>query len=127
MLTLIDAFAIVALALACLGIYGVMAYTIGQRQRELGIRMALGASQPNVIRLVLRDGLRLALLGLGLGLIGAAASAQAIASLLFGVSAHDPFVFRTVTMLLVVVATIACWLPARRAVRVDPLTALRAE
>jgi ABC-type antimicrobial peptide transport system permease subunit len=127
MLMLVNAFAAVALVLACLGIYGVMAYTIGQRQRELGIRMALGASQPNVIALVLRDGMRLALVGLGAGLIAAIAGARLIASMLFGVSAHDPVVFTAVTLALAAIALFACWLPARRAAHADPMQALRAE
>lgn len=127
MMVLVEAFAIVALVLACLGIYGVMAYTINQRQRELSIRMALGASQPNVVGLVLRDGLRLALIGLGIGLLAAMAGAQLIASLLFGVSAHDPWVFVSVPIVLMVVAWFACWLPARRAAHADPIQALRAD
>ena len=127
MMLLVDAFAATALVLACLGIYGVMAYTIGQRQRELSIRMALGASQPNVVGLVLRDGLRLALIGLGAGLVAALIGAQLLASLLFGVSARDPIVFTTVAVALGSIALAACWLPARRATKVDPLVALRAE
>ena len=127
MLVLVNVFAVVALLLACLGIYGVMAYTIGQRQRELGIRMALGASQPNVISLVLRDGFRLALFGLAGGLIAALAGARLIATLLFGISAHDPVVFMSVTIALATFTALACWLPARRAAHVDLIRALRAD
>jgi predicted permease len=127
LMLLVDAFAATALVLACLGIYGVMAYTIGQRQRELGIRMALGASQPNVVGLVLRDGLRLALVGLVAGLIAAAIGSRLIASMLFGVGANDPMVFAIVACSLGAIAFVGCWLPARRAARVDPITALRAE
>lgn len=122
---LINSFAAIALVLACLGIYGVMTYTIGQRQRELGIRMALGASQPNVVALVLRDGLRLAALGLGLGVVAAMAGGQLIESLLFGVSSYDPLVYAVALSALALIAIVACWLPARRATSVDPLVALR--
>jgi predicted permease len=126
-LVLVNAFAAIALILACIGIYGVMAYTIGQRQRELSIRMALGASQPNVVGLVLRDGLRLSSIGLVAGIIGAIAGARLIAALLFGVSAHDPLVFATASCALAAIAAVACWLPARRAASADPMQALRAD
>jgi putative ABC transport system permease protein len=127
MLWLVNVFAAVALLLACLGIYGVMAYTIGQRRRELGIRMALGASQPNVISFVMRDGLRLATFGLVGGLIAALAGARLIATMLFGVSAHDPAVFIAVGVALAAFSALSCWVPARRAARVDLIRALRAD
>jgi putative ABC transport system permease protein len=127
MLMLVNAFAVVALVLAGLGIYGVMAYTIGQRQRELGIRMALGASQPNVIALVMRDGLRLIVVGLATGLLAACAGARVIAFMLFGVSAYDPLVFVVVIGAIAVVAIASCWFPARTAAHVDPMQALRAD
>jgi predicted permease len=125
MLMLVNVFAAIALVLACLGIYGVMAYTIGQRRREMGIRMALGASRPDVIALVLSDGCRLAAVGLGAGLVAAALGARLIASLLFGVSAHDPLVYSTVALVLTVVALASCWFPARAAAQADPIRALR--
>ena len=127
MLMLVNAFAGSALILACLGIYGVMAYTIGQRQREMGIRMALGASQPNVIALVLRDGLHLALVGITGGVVAAAGGAHLIESFLFGVGAHDALVYITVVAVLAVLAVMSCWFPARRAAHVNPINALRAD
>jgi predicted permease len=127
MLGLVFAFALGALFLACIGIYGVVAFTVSQRERELGIRMALGASQRGVVRMVFRDGAQLSILGLAAGLISALALARLIASLLFGVTPHDPAVFATVAMVVAAIAALACWLPARRAARVDPMIALRAD
>jgi predicted permease len=127
MLGLVLTFAMGALFLACLGVYGMIAFTVNQRKRELGIRMALGASLSGVMKMVFRDGMRLALIGLGAGLIAAAAGARMIESLLFGVSARDPLVFATIAIALIAVAAIACWLPARRATKVDPIIALRTE
>lgn len=127
MLGLVFTFAMGALFLACIGIYGVMAFTVSQRERELGIRMALGASLPDVMKMVFSDGMRLALIGLGSGLIGAVGGARLIESLLFGVSAYDPLVFVTIAAVLTTVSAIACWFPARRATKVDPLVALRAD
>jgi predicted permease len=127
MLVLVNTFAGVALVLACLGIYGVMAYTIAQRKREIGIRMAFGASQPDVVALVMRDGLPLIVAGLGAGLLAACAGARLVASMLFGVSPYDPLVFTTVVLALAAVAIASCWFPARSAARADPVTALRAE
>jgi putative ABC transport system permease protein len=126
MLRLVAIFALGALFLACLGVYGTMAFTVSQRQREMGIRMALGASFAGVVRMVFGEGMRTALIGLGVGLLAALAGARLIASLLFEVTAHDPSVFVAVTVVLAA-AAFACWLPARRATRVDPLVALRAE
>jgi len=127
MLGLVFTFAMGALFLACIGAYGLMAFAVSQRERELGIRVALGASLPNVMKLVFRDGMRIALMGLGAGLIAAVCGARMIESLLFGVSAYDPLVFVTIAVVLTAVAALACWLPARRATKVDPMVALRAE
>ena len=124
---LLGIFAVVALMLASLGIYGVMAYSVTQRTNEIGIRMALGASRANVVRLVLRRGLLLALSGVGLGLIGSLGLTRVLAGLLFGVSVTDPAIFGLVPILLLAVATMAVYLPARRATKVDPLVALRYE
>jgi putative ABC transport system permease protein len=126
-LALVAVFGGVALALACIGIYSVLAFTVRQRERELGIRLALGAPGQRVLALVLRDGLRLALIGLVLGLLAALASGRLLASHLFGVSPHDPLVFISVTLVLLAAAVAACVLPARRATRVDPIVALRAD
>jgi len=126
-LTLVGLFAATALVLACIGIYGVMAYSVAQRTREMGIRLALGAGTGEVTTLVLRDGMKLVLLGLGLGAIASLGAGQLLASQLYRVTGTDPLVFTLVALVLVSVALLACWLPARRATRVDPVTALRAE
>jgi predicted permease len=123
---LLSAFALVALALAAIGIYGVTAYTVAQRSREIGIRMALGAQAGQVRRMVLVSGLRLAGLGVGIGLLGAMAVTRAIAAFLYGVSATDPLTFALVSALLFAVALLASWAPAHRATRVDPMLPLRA-
>jgi putative ABC transport system permease protein len=124
---LVGLFGVAALLLASLGIYGVIAYAVGQQRRELGIRIALGAAPSTVVRMVLVDGLRLALIGIALGTGGALATSRLLSGLLFGVSANDPSTFVAIALLLVVVALLACWLPARRAAAVDPIDALRAE
>ncbi len=126
-LALIGVFAAIAVLLACLGIYGVMAYTIGQRQRELSIRMALGAQRRDVIRLVALDGLRLGLLGIVVGVVGAFAGARLIANHLYEVSATDPLVFSAVVVVITGVTALGIALPARRASNIDAIDALRAE
>jgi putative ABC transport system permease protein len=122
---LFGAFAAVALLLAAVGLYGVIAYTVVQRRQEFGLRIALGAQPRAVLRMVLGQSLVLVGIGLGLGLAGAFAIAQVMAGLLFGVSGRDPLTFATVPVLLVLVAAMASYAPARRALRVDPMTALR--
>jgi len=126
-LNLIGMFAATALLLACIGLYGVMTYSVATRQRELSIRTALGAARVDIMRLVVGRGLRLTAIGLALGLLAALAAARALASQLPGVSGPDPLVLASVSILLAGVALLACWLPARRATRVNPVEALRAE
>jgi predicted permease len=126
-LTLMTIFACVALALAAIGIYGVVAYSVTQRRHEIGVRVALGAQQRDIVRLVLGEGARLAVLGAVLGLVAAAALTRFMSSLLFGVTARDPLTFFVVAAILVCVAAAACCIPARRAMRVDPMIALRYE
>jgi putative ABC transport system permease protein len=117
----------VALLLAALGIYGVMAYSVAQRYREIGIRMALGAQSSQVLRMVVSSGLKLAVMGVGIGVIGALAVTQALKTALYQVSTSDPITFGAVSLLLLCVAALASWAPARRAARVDPMVPLRAE
>ena len=116
-----------ALLLAAIGIYGLMAYSVEQRTQEIGIRLALGAQTSQVRRMVVVQGMTLALVGLAIGLGAAFGIARLITTLLFGVSARDPLVFTAVPALLAAVALLAVWLPARRASSVDPLIALRYE
>jgi ABC-type antimicrobial peptide transport system permease subunit len=124
---LLGGFACTALLLAVVGIYGVIAYGVVQRTRELGIRMALGARGADVLRLVVRQGMNPVLAGIGMGLVGALAGGRLLRSLLFGVGPTDPIAFGAVTIVLFGVGLAATWLPARRATRADPLMALRAE
>ena len=126
-LELLGGFAGVAVLLASIGIYGVMAYTFSRRTNEIGIRMAMGAQTGRVLRLVVGQGLRLAFAGLALGLLVAFLSMRLLASLLFGVSAHDLITFAGVSLILTFAAVLACYIPARRATKVDPIIALRYE
>jgi len=124
---LIGSFAGLALALAMVCLYGLISYSVSQRARELGIRIALGAQRRDVMRLVLGEGARLALIGIALGVAGALALTQLMRSLLFGVSAVDPITFAAVAVILALAAAAACYVPARRAVRADPMVSLRYE
>jgi predicted permease len=119
--------ATMALALGIIGIYGVISYVVSQRQREIGIRLSLGAQRGHVLEMILRQGAKLALLGVGIGIGAGLGLTRLMAHLLFGVTAHDPLTFAAVSSLLILVALLACWIPARRAAKVDPMVALRYE
>jgi putative ABC transport system permease protein len=124
---LVGLFAALGIVLAAVGIYGVTSYTVAQRTKEIGLRIALGAQSHNVVRLVLRQGLGVTLLGTAIGLAGAYGLTRLIRSMLFGVSETDPLTFGLIAFVLILVALVACYLPARRATRVDPMVALRYE
>jgi putative ABC transport system permease protein len=124
---LLAGFAATALVLAAIGVYGLISYSVAQRTREIGIRVALGARPGQVVAPIVREGMTLAVIGVALGIAGAAAVTRLIASFLFGVEPNDPLTFAAVAALLLLVALLASYVPSRRALRVDPLTALRAE
>jgi ABC-type antimicrobial peptide transport system permease subunit len=121
----VGGFAGLAVLLASIGIYGLLAYIVGQRSREIGIRMALGARPNDILRMFLRKGVALAGVGIVAGVVFSASTASMMASLLYGVRPHDPAVFLIVPLLLFVIAVLASYLPARRATKVSPMTALR--
>jgi predicted permease len=125
--TMLGAFAMFGLILAAIGIYGVMSYLVTQGTRDIGVRVALGAQRANIIQMVLRQGLELAAVGIGVGLIGALALTRVMAGLLFGVTATDAVTFSAVALILALVAVLATYIPARRATKVDPIVALREE
>ena len=118
-------FSVLALLMAATGIYGLIHYSVATRTQEIGIRMALGAQVGDIFRMIIGEGLALALTGLGLGLVGALWLGRAASSFLFGVSATDPLTFASVSLLLTAVAAAACYVPARRAMKVEPMLALR--
>jgi putative ABC transport system permease protein len=124
---LLAIFAGVAVILASVGLYGVMAYSVAQRAHEIGIRMALGAEARDVVKLVVGQGMKLVIIGLGIGLIAAFFATRLMESFLFGVSASDPATFAAITLLLGVITLLSCYIPARRATKVDPMEALRYE
>jgi ABC-type antimicrobial peptide transport system permease subunit len=126
-MALLAFFAIAALLLTMMGIYGVVAFLVGRRRREIGIRMALGAQSRDVLRLVLQQGMRPVAFGVAVGLAGSLAASRLVASQLYGISSADPLTLASIIALLLVTALLACWLPARRAARVDPIEALRCE
>jgi len=124
---LISLFGTVAVVLAVVGVYGVMSYTVTQNTREIGIRMALGGQRRDVLRLMILHGLKLVVIGLALGIVGAFALTRLMMTLLYQVSSTDPTIFVSISVLLALVALIACYVPARRATRIDPMLALQHE
>ncbi len=127
LVTLLTIAASIALVLVAIGVYGVLSFVVSQRTRELGIRIALGATTPKVQSMVLRDGMILAAIGIGLGLTGALVSSRVIQAMLFNVEPTDPLTLASVSALMLMTAGLACYLPARRATKVDPMVVLRAE
>jgi ABC-type antimicrobial peptide transport system permease subunit len=125
--TVLGVFGLLGLVLAAVGMYGVMSYSVAQRTREIGIRMAVGAESGQVLRLVVRQGASLVLLGAGIGLAGALAASRLVRGMLYGGSALDPLTFIGVPLVLLGVAMLAIWIPARRAATVDPMVALRTD
>jgi predicted permease len=126
-MVLLDSFAILALLMASLGLYGVISYLVERRTQELGIRIALGAQRRNVLRLVLGDGLKMAVIGVAVGLVGAFGLTRLLTGMVYGVSTTDPATFAAIAILLIMIALVASYLPARRATKVDPMRALRYE
>jgi ABC-type antimicrobial peptide transport system permease subunit len=126
-MTLLSAFAVVAIVLASIGIYGVIAYLVGQRSREIGIRIALGASPARVVRMVVNEGVAMVAMGIGIGVVGAIALTQLMRALLFDTKSTDPMTYILVTLVLAAVALVASSVPALRAANVDPSLAMRAE
>jgi ABC-type antimicrobial peptide transport system permease subunit len=126
-MVMLGLFAALALALATIGIYGVMAYMVNQGTREIGIRLALGATQRNILHLIVRQGMILALTGVAIGLAGAFALTRLMRSLLFGIRSTDPLTFIAIAALLAVIALLASYIPARRAARIDPMVSMRCE
>ena len=124
---LVGLFGAIALILAITGIYGVMAYSVAQRTNEFGIRMAIGAQKRDVLKLVLSKGMKVTLVGMVIGLVITAAAGIGLASFMYDVSAVDPVIFGTVVFILILVSLLACYIPAQRAMRVDPMTALRCD
>jgi putative ABC transport system permease protein len=124
---IVGLFALTALLLAALGIYGVISYIVSERTHEIGIRLALGAQRHRILQMILSQGLGLAIAGAAIGLVGAVIVAHLMAGVLYGVRPTDPVTFVSVALLLIAVALLACYIPARRAIRVDPLVALRYE
>jgi len=124
---LLGGFSFLALVLACIGLYGVIAYSVGQRTQEIGIRLAIGAQRSHVLRLIVGEGLELAMIGVALGLIASLLATRVLENMLFGVTATDPLIFAINAAIMIAIAVFACFVPARRASKVDPLEALRYE
>src|SRR5262249_45310967 len=121
---LLGAFSVLAIGLAAIGLYGVIAYSVTQRTREIGVRMAIGAQRSNVIRLIVGEGMRMAVAGIGLGVVAALLATRVLNSLLFGVTARDPATFLVNAAILTIITVLACAIPAWKAARVDPMEAL---
>ena len=124
---LLAAFALLALILAAIGTYGVMSYAVGQRTQEIGIRIALGAQRGNILRMVMGNGMAMVFTGTAVGLLASVFLTRTVSSLLYGIESFDALSFLVIAAILLAVAAVSCWLPARRAMRVDPMIALRYE